>query len=391
MKTPLIALPERCLAIGLMSGTSADGIDAALVEIKDAGRSVQLLAFISLPYTDGERSRLLRVAAGDFGGSMELCRLNVYLGQRMGDACLALCKQAGVGIHAITLVGSHGHTLYHEPVAVDYLGHPVRSTLQLGECAEIAERMGCPVVGDFRVRDMAAGGLGAPLVPYTEYLLYRDMDRTVALQNIGGIGNITLLPKGCTLGDVLAFDTGPGNMIIDALMERMSGGTLRFDEGGKVAASAPVSEALLVYLLEDDYLLASPPKTSGRERYGAPFVEKLAAKAATLGLSAAEQVATATAFTAQSIARSVDRFCTPRPQRLIVGGGGSYNHTLLKMLSAALPDIEVLTNEQLGLSSDAKEAIAFALLAYETLRCQPNNAPTATGASHPVIMGKISL
>ena len=226
------------LAIGLMSGTSADGIDAALVEISGCSTDtrVRLLSFLTLPFSDAARARILRVAAGDFGGTEELCLLNFYLGELSADACEAVCAQAGVAPDKVSFVGSHGQTVFHAPDAREYLGRPVRGTLQTGEASVIAERLGCPVVSDFRVRDMAAGGLGAPLVPYTEYLLYRDAQRTVGLQNIGGIGNITVLPKGCSLNDVFAFDTGPGNMVMDALAARLTEGKARFDDGGRLAA-----------------------------------------------------------------------------------------------------------------------------------------------------------
>ncbi|MFQ7727452.1 MAG: anhydro-N-acetylmuramic acid kinase, partial [Ruthenibacterium lactatiformans] len=241
------------LAIGLMSGTSADGIDAALVEISGCSTDtrVRLLSFLTLPFSDAARARILRVAAGDFGGTEELCLLNFYLGELSADACEAVCVQAGVAPDKVSFVGSHGQTVFHAPDAREYLGRPVRGTLQTGEASVIAERLGCPVVSDFRVRDMAAGGLGAPLVPYTEYLLYRDAQRTVGLQNIGGIGNITVLPKGCSLNDVFAFDTGPGNMVMDALAARLTEGKARFDDGGRLAAQGTVNAGLLAWMMQD--------------------------------------------------------------------------------------------------------------------------------------------
>ena len=263
------------LAIGLMSGTSADGIDAALVEISGCSTDtrVRLLSFLTLPFSDAARARILRVAAGDFGGTEELCLLNFYLGELSADACEAVCAQAGVAPDKVSFVGSHGQTVFHAPDAREYLGRPVRGTLQTGEASVIAERLGCPVVSDFRVRDMAAGGLGAPLVPYTEYLLYRDAQRTVGLQNIGGIGNITVLPKGCSLNDVFAFDTGPGNMVMDALAARLTEGKARFDDGGRLAAQGTVNAGLLAWMMQDPYLSAPPPKTTGREVYGAAYVD----------------------------------------------------------------------------------------------------------------------
>ena len=324
--------------------------------------------------------------------SREICLLNFYLGSLSADACLEACRAAGIQPGDVDFVGSHGQTIWHEPAGADYLGRKVRATLQIGEPSLIAERLGCPVVSDFRVRDMAAGGLGAPLVPYTEYLLYREEHRTVALQNIGGIGNITVLPAGGALADTLAFDTGPGNMVIDALAARVTNGALRYDDGGKLARQGQVSAELLRYLVDsDDYLRLAPPKTTGREHYSAAFVDALWRKGEELGLTGYDKIATATAFTAESICLAVEHHCPQKPERLIVGGGGSHNPVLMGLLQAGLPGCEVVTNEALGLDSDAKEAVAFAILANEMLHGRCNNAPSATGAAHPVVMGKLSL
>ena len=250
---------------------------------------------------------------------------------------------------------------------------------------------GCPVVGNFRVRDVAAGGLGAPLVPYTEFLLYRSETEHTALQNIGGIGNITLLPAGCALSDVTAFDTGPGNMLIDAAIARITNGEKRYDANGAMAASGRVSEALLAQLMRDPYLSRRPPKTTGREHYGAAFVDGIFAAANERKLSDADILATVTDFTAQTIAAAIRDFCAVRPARLIVGGGGSRNGTLMADIAAALPDVRVLTNEDLGFDGDAKEAVAFAVLANEAIFARCSNAPGATGARHGAVLGKITL
>ena len=322
------------LAIGLMSGTSADGIDAALVEISGCSTDtrVRLLSFLTLPFSDAARARILRVAAGDFGGTEELCLLNFYLGELSADACEAVCAQAGVAPDKVSFVGSHGQTVFHAPDAREYLGRPVRGTLQTGEASVIAERLGCPVVSDFRVRDMAAGGLGAPLVPYTEYLLYRDAQRTVGLQNIGGIGNITVLPKGCSLNDVFAFDTGPGNMVMDALAARLTEGKARFDDGGRLAAQGTVNAGLLAWMMQDPYLSAPPPKTTGREVYGAAYVDALCAHARTLGVSLRDTLSTATRFTAECIREGVERFCPQRRRKHEPCAAGPYSR-----LPARLP------------------------------------------------------
>ena len=367
------------LAIGLMSGTSADGIDAVLVEISGCSTNthVRQMAFVTLPFTDAVRSRILQVAAGNFGGSEELCLMNFLLGKLSADACLAVCAQAGVDPRNVAFVGSHGQTVFHAPVEQDYLGYKVRGTLQIGEASMIVEALGCPVVSDFRVRDMAAGGLGAPLVPYTEYLLYQDPQRNVALQNIGGIGNITLLPRGAGLNGVLAFDTGPGNMVIDALAARMTNGKARYDDGGKMAAAAQVNPALLAWMMQDEYLKRTPPKTTGREMYGDAYVEQLLKKANELDVPLGDVLATATRFTAECIGAGVRDYCPVKPDRMIVGGGGSMNPTLLAHIADCLPGCEVMTNEQLGLDSNAKEAVAFAVLANEAMYGRPNNAPGA--------------
>ena len=301
-----------------------------------------------------------------------------------------MCEQAGVSPGSVDLVGSHGQTLYHAPQGEEYAGRNVRGTLQLGEASVVCEGLSCPVVSDFRVRDLAAGGQGAPLVPYAEYLLYRREDRTIGLQNIGGIGNLTVLPKGGALSDVFAFDTGPGNMVMDQLASRLTGGRLRCDEGGAMAARGRCDEGLLAFMMDDPFLRLPPPKTTGRERYGASYVDALMDRAAAAGLSGEDTLATATRFTAESIRVAVEETGRTRPDCLVIGGGGARNPALMGAIRAAL-SIPVLTNEDLGLDSDAKEAVAFAILASECLRGMCNNVPSVTGAAHPVVMGKISV
>ena len=381
------------LVIGLMSGTSADGIDAALTRIAGWGTSteVELLSFLFTPFPPAVREKILSVAGGEPVGAAELCRLNVLLGTLYGEACQALCRQAGIPSSQVDLVGNHGQTIWHIPQPEPFLGRTIAGTFQTGEDAVIAQVMGCPVVGDFRVRDMAAGGQGAPLVPYTEFLLYREEERTVALQNIGGIGNVTILPAGCRLEDVVAFDTGPGNMVIDALVQRLTGGRMLYDEGGRLAAGGRVSPELLAWLLADPYLTRKPPKTTGREAYGEEYVRRLLERAAELGVDLRDTLATATRFTAGAIAAGLERFAPQRPERLVVGGGGRWNRTLMAHLRDCLPGCQVAAQEDLGYSSDAKEAVAFAILANEAIFASPNNAPAATGASGPVVMGKLSI
>ena len=386
----LTGKPSR-LVIGLMSGTSADGLDAALVEISGAGPAtrVRQLAFLTRPYSPEERREILRLAEGREGGSADLCRFSFWLGEVSADVCVDVCGKAGIDPSRVDLVGSHGQTLYHIPSPGPYLGRSFRSTLQLGEASVIAERLGCPVVSDFRVRDMAAGGQGAPLVPYAEYLLYRRADETVGLQNIGGIGNLTVLPAGGAPEDTVAFDTGPGNMVMDQLTGRLTGGRQRFDEDGRLAAQGRVHSGLLAWMMDDPYLDQKPPKTTGRERYGAAYVDALTARAEELGASPLDAIATAARFTAECVRTAAERFSPAPLSRLIVGGGGCRNPVLMDFLRRALP-CPVLTNEDLGLDSDAKEAVAFAILANECVHGLCSNVPSVTGARHPVVMGKIS-
>lgn len=390
MEHPFIKLWEKPsrLVVGLMSGTSADGIDAVLTRITGSGLStkVEQLGFYFLPFDEQTRNRILAVAGGDFGGTHEICLLSTHLGRLYAQAVRGLLEETGTP--QVDLIGNHGQTVWHIPESEPYLGTTVRGTLQIGDPSYLAEEFGCPVVSDFRIRDMAAGGLGAPLVPYTEFLLYRSETEDVALQNIGGIGNITLLPAGCELHEVTAFDTGPGNMVMDALVMKITDGKMGYDDGGRLAASGKVIPELLQWMMQDPYLKKQPPKTTGREYFGAEYVEKLL----TFGdYPLVDVLATATAFTAHTIAYSLRHFAARLPARLVVGGGGSRNPTLLGFMQEALPEVLVQTQEDLGLDSDAKEAVAFAILANEALFGICNNAPSATGASHGVVMGRINL
>ena len=390
MDHPFVKLwskPSR-LVVGLMSGTSADGIDAALTRITGHGTDtkVEQLGFYFLPFDKATRQAILDICGSGSGGSRELCLLGTHLGKLYAQAVRELLNATGT--EQVDLIGCHGQTVYHIPEAVDYLGTSCRGTLQIGDPSYLAEEFSCPVVNDFRIRDMSAGGLGAPLVPYTEFILYRSETEDVALQNIGGIGNITLLPAGCTLDGVTAFDTGPGNMVMDALAARITAGAMGYDDGGRLAASGRIIPELLNWMLSDPYLSKQPPKTTGREYYGAAYVERLLSFGS---YPLIDILTTATAFTAQSIALSLRHFAPRLPKRLVVGGGGSRNPTLLRFLQEALPEVTVQTQEDLGFSSDAKEAVAFAILANDALFASPNNAPAATGAKHPVVMGRINL
>ena len=388
----LIKKPDR-LVVGIMSGTSADGVDVSLCRISGHGTDteVEQIDFCFVPFDEAVRSEILRIAGGKSAAAEDFCKMNFLLGELYVDAVRKLCSQAGVNPENIDLIGSHGQTLWHIPKEEEYLGYRFKSTFQLGECAVLSEAFGCPVVGDFRVRDVAAGGLGAPLVPYSEFLIYRRKTECIALQNIGGIGNITCLLPDCSLEDVFAFDTGPGNMVIDAVYSAVTNGRCRYDEGGKYAAQGRVSEKLLAYMMDDEYIHIKPPKTTGREYYGEQYVNRIMVKARELGVNNCDLMATVTAFTAETIKYGVRHFMSKKPDRLIVGGGGSMNKTLMRFIAEALPDCGVMTNEQLGYDSNAKEAVAFAVLANETIFSGANNVPTVTGANKYVVMGKISL
>lgn len=388
----LINKPSR-LVIGFMSGTSADGIDAVLAEIHGHGTAARVKQrdFVFMPFEPEVRAEILRLAGGGAAAAADFCRMNFLLGELYCDAGRELCRHAGVRTEDIDLIGNHGQTFWHIPLEEKYLGHKLHGTLQLGEDAMLAEAFSCPVVGDFRVRDMAAGGLGAPLVPYTEFLLYRSETKCVALQNIGGIGNISFLPAGCGLNDILAFDTGPGNMVMDAVTARMTDGTATYDAGGALAAHGHVNEKLLRRMMADPYIAQRPPKTTGRERYGADYVASICAYAKSESIPLLDVLATATRFTAECIAAAVRGFAPELPARLIVGGGGAMNETLMRHIRQLLPACRVMTNEELGFDGNAKEALAFAILANEAIFAHANNVPSVTGARHPVVMGKISL
>ncbi len=349
-----------------MSGTSLDGIDVAVVEID--GRRIRTLGFETRRYPAAMRTRLLNLV----GTAAEISGLHFDLAELYAKAALRAASRFG----AVELIGCHGQTVYHEGG---------RRTLQLGEAAVIAERTGVPVVSNFRARDIAAGGQGAPLVPYVDYLLFRHPTRTRIALNIGGIANITVLAPGARPEQVIAYDTGPGNMAIDALAADISGGKLTYDRDGKLAAGGKVSAALLDELTRDAYYHRPPPKSAGREQYGAEFVTRLKRSR----LAPADLIATATALTARTIALAVRRHQRPVTD-LIVSGGGSHNPRIMAYLAAYLPDVAISTSTDHGVDADAKEAIAFAVLAHATWNGEPSNLPSATGARRPVILGDIT-
>lgn len=380
--------------IGLMSGTSADGIDAALVEI-GPGKSLpklRLLQFEVLPFPTLLRDRILGAADDCRGGAGGLCHLNAHLGELFAEAARTIARRAGVPLRDVALIGSHGQTIAHLPEAQAQDGVSVRSTLQIGEPSVIAERTGVTTVADFRPRDLAAGGEGAPLTPYLHALLFRHPRQPRIVLNLGGIANLTFLPKGRGVRGVLAFDTGPGNVLIDALLARLTDGALRFDLDGRIAASGRVEPRLLRWLMAHPYLQRRQPKSTGRESFGPALIDGLLQRAAPRRIAEEDLVATATAFTAESVALHIRRDLPGSgafASELITCGGGGENPTLVKRLQEALPTCRLLTADEAGFPGRAIEASAFALLAYLTAHGLPGNLPPITGASHPAVLGKI--
>ncbi len=374
---------------GLMSGTSVDGVDVAVVDIATRGRrSVELLAFRTFAYPAAVRRAVERVSRAE-GRTDEICHLNFVLGEVFADAVGKLAAASGIAMESIDLIGSHGQTIHHLPAARRFGRRKVRSTLQIGEPCVIAERTQITTVADFRPRDIAAGGEGAPLVPYADYVLLADKRQTRAVQNIGGIANVTFLPAGGKVADVLAFDTGPGNMIVDRVMALATDGRRRYDRGGATAARGAVNGPLLAELMRHYYLRRKPPKSTGREAFGEEFADAIWARSRADGLPAEDIVATVTAFTADSIADAYRRHLPAVPEEVILCGGGALNRTLVAMLAERIAPAAVTTTAAFGIPIDAKEAVSFAILAAETIRGVAGNVPTATGAGKPVVLGKI--
>lgn len=380
--------------IGLMSGTSADGIDAALVEITGQGRrtQVRLLRFLCVPYTPEMRAAVLRLCDPKTAVVADLCALHAALGERFAEAARRVAEAADLSLRDVDAIASHGQTIWHQPTPYPIGDTQARGTLQIGSPAVIAAQTGCTVVSDFRSADMALGGQGAPLIPYADWALLTSDVEARAVQNIGGIANVTYLPKNAEREAVLAFDTGPGNMILDALVRRFTGGAQAFDRDGARAAQGEVSSRLLNHLLEHPFYALPPPKSTGREMFGEAYADAVLVHARRLRLPAVNLLATVTALTAESIARAYRDFLAPRGgvQTVIVGGGGSHNKTLMRMLAERLAPARLTTHAEFGIPDDAKEALAFALLGYETLHHRPSNIPSATGASRPAVLGSIT-
>jgi anhydro-N-acetylmuramic acid kinase len=440
------------LVLGLMSGTSADGIDVALAKVDEEltadslqsaasekrnsrptldnrGRGTrrrskdrplhvkrQLVGHVTLPMDAAVRKEVLRIAEGGACTAGEISQVNFRVGEEFAAAAIAACKKFRVRLERVGLIGSHGQTIFHQGKAVKFLGAKIASTLQIGEPAVIATRTGIPTVGDFRVADMAAGGQGAPLVPYVDWLLLRDERIGRVALNLGGIGNVTVLGtkteeksshrehKGKTqrtrrrvsgqdsgTTQVMAFDTGPGNMVIDALVAHFTYARQRFDRDAQMARRGRCFTSLLEELLKDPYLEIAPPKSTGREYYGGEFVATLLEKARKYRMRPEDVVRTATVFAALTVVDALNRFVLPRVKidEVIVSGGGAKNPLIMAQMAAALEPVRVMPLSRLGIPEDAKEAYAFALLAYETWMGRAGNLPSATGANRAVVLGKI--
>lgn len=392
--------PKTMTVAGVMSGTSADGIDVALVRIGSgngprrtlgaASPKIRLLAHHAVPYPAPLRRAVLAAMNASNTSAAELARLNWRLGIAYAEAVRAALKKYPV---KLDLIGCHGQTIYHQAKPGAYAGRRIACTWQFGEPALIAHEIGVPVVSNFRPADMAAGGQGAPLVPLLDYALFAHPRRARVLQNIGGIGNLAAIPAGAPADKLVAFDTGPGNMVIDALTTRLFHRPC--DRGGRLAARGRVLQQVVEAHLRAPYFRKSPPKTAGREQFGAEFVTDFLKACKLAGGTAEDAIATATALTAESIALAYRRFAATvigsAPVDFIVSGGGSRNETLVQLLRQRLESLgcTVVLSEAVGMPSQAKEAVAFALLAWQTWHRLPGNVPAATGASCPVILGEI--
>jgi anhydro-N-acetylmuramic acid kinase len=374
-----------------MSGTSADGVDAALVEIApgDAKPPIRLLADETVPYPQGLRERILAVASG--GSTEEVCHLNAYLGELFAEAALQVARKAGVPVADVHLIGSHGQTIHHLPAPRQAGPHAVRSTLQIGEPAVIAERTGVTTIADFRPRDLAAGGEGAPLTPILHHALFAHPARGRVILNVGGVANLTVLPAGSEPSSVTGFDTGPGNVLLDEFVRVTGLSPLGYDEDGRLAAGGQVQRNLLEELLQHPFIRRPPPKSTGRETFGPAFLQEFRRRLDAAGASPPDGLATLAAFTVEAVARNIREFVLPKVElhEVVVTGGGARNAFLLRLLAEAFPRCTVTPMDALGIPARALEAMAFAWLAYLTATGQPGNFPVVTGARGPRILGCI--
>jgi anhydro-N-acetylmuramic acid kinase len=372
--------------VGLMSGTSMDGVDAVVADIEGPADApvIRQLGFLTVPYLPALREEVLAVASGDARSAGQICRLDHAVGEAFGAAARRVVEETGLDLETVDLVGSHGQTIFHDADR--------RETWQIGEPSRIAAALLAPVVSDFRRTDQAAGGQGAPLVPLFDALFFRRREVGRILLNIGGIANVSVLPQGQGRDGVYAFDTGPGNVLIDEFLQHATEGRLKYDERGKLATRGTVDEDLLAGFLEHPYFYVRPPKSTGREIFGASFVALTLGEWAVRGERIEDIVATLTEFTAISIAASIKEYVLPNTgvREVFVSGGGVHNDTLMRRLREELEGMSVDTLEKQGFSSDAKESLAFALLARETICGRAGNIPGATGATRAAVLGVIT-
>jgi anhydro-N-acetylmuramic acid kinase len=377
--------------IGLMSGTSADGVDAALVEIdSEAGRpALRLLAWDTLAFPAGLRERILAVASG--GSTEEVCHLDAYLGELFAEAAARVAYQAGVELADVDLIGSHGQTIHHLPAPRQEGTHAVRSSLQIGEPAVIAERTGVTTIADFRPRDLAAGGEGAPLTPIVHYALFVHPDRGRVVLNLGGIANVTVLPAGADPSSVTGFDTGPGNVLLDEFVRATGLSPLGYDEDGRLAAAGQVQPDLLQGLLAHPFVRRTPPKSTGREVFGPSFVESFRGRLRAAAVGDLDALATLAAFSVEAVVQNLRDFVFPKTEvhEVIVTGGGARNALLMRRLAESLPECLVASSDAMGVPGRALEAVAFAWLAHLTATGQPGNLPAVTGARGARVLGCI--
>jgi len=379
------------LIIGLMSGTSVDGIDVVLLKVHGNGRNTKFeqIEFDTYPFPEGMKEFVLKNSIKDTSNVEDICRLHMLYPQLYAEAIFKLCKKAGVDISQIDLIGNHGQTIHHLPKPYEMFGHTVTSTLQIGDNSALAKLTGVVTVGNFRTADMAVGGQGAPLVPYFDYIIFSSDKNNRGLLNIGGISNMTVLPKNCTVKDVLAFDCGPGNMIIDGLMKKLF--SLNFDKDGEIASKGKLNNNLFEFLKGHEYYYIKPPKSTGREIFGEKYIDRILQLFGDIPKE--DIIRTVTEITAWSVFFSYDNFMKSETEidELLVSGGGAHNKFLMELLQKYFGKTKVMKIEEYGYSSDAKEAICFAILANETISGNPSNVPRTTGAKEAVILGDICI
>jgi len=386
----VLSKSERTV-IGLMSGTSGDGITASVAKIAGNYTETKLsvVSYETYPYEKDFRQRIFEIFDPETSSVNAICEMSFEIGQKLAEAALKIAEKADVSMSEVDLIGSHGQTIYHIPRPPEK-GN-VRSTLQIGEPAVIAEQTGVLTVADFRKMDVAAGGEGAPLVPYVDYILFSKRGKGMTLQNIGGIGNVTYIPPGAKEDDVIAFDTGPGNMVVDMLVRLYTNSRLGYDPDGSMAQKGKVNDTMVDELMQMQFFRMKPPKSTGRELFGKDFVLSFKRKADDMGMKPEDAIATATALTVESIGRSYEDYVMPhgKVEEIFVAGGGMKNKTMMSWLSKRLGGVPIRSFDELGVQSEAREAAYFAVLANEFIHGNYSNLPTATGAKKRAILGSM--